>query len=251
MGTGAELSPSTRSRICSLRTDAKLSYGKISELFPAISRSTIISTCKREALRGKDNYTRKRTGRPRILSDIERDQIYDYIQQHPSCRYHDLLDLVDYKICETTLRALLKDLGLRKWRKIKRPQLDGNDALNRLAWAQRYRDFTPEDWSRVYFSDETSIERGSGASAEWTFVRPVHQAREGEVQEKPCGKQIRQMFWGCFNGDTRRTGLIPMHGDPDSPRGGVNSIVIRSTYSTYLPTIISNRSNAIFMHDNA
>jgi transposase len=59
------------------------------------------------------------------------------------------------------------------------------------------------------------------------------------------------MFWGCFNGDTRRTGLIPMHGDPDSPRGGVNSVVIRSTYSTYLPTIISNRSDAIFMHDNA
>jgi transposase len=174
MGTGAELSPSTRSRICSLRTDAKLSYGKISELFPAISRSTIISTCKREALRGKDNYTRKRSGRPHILSDIERDQIYDYIQQHPSCRYYDLLDLVDYKICETTLRALLKDLGLRKWRKIKRPQLDGNDALNRLTWAQRYRDFTPEDWSRVYFSDETSIERGSGAGAEWTFVRPVN-----------------------------------------------------------------------------
>jgi transposase len=42
-----------------------------------------------------------------------------------------------------------------------------------------------------------------------------------------------------------------MHRDPDSPRGGVNSVVIRSTYSTYLLTIISNRSDAIFMHDNA
>lgn len=111
MGTGAELSPSTRSRICSLRTDAKLSYGKIAELFPEIPRSTIISTCKREVFRGKENYTRKRSGRPRILSDEERDLIYDYIQQHPSCRYHELLDLVNNKISETTLRALLKELG--------------------------------------------------------------------------------------------------------------------------------------------
>lgn len=123
--------------------------------------------------------------------------------------------------------------------------------MNRLAWAQRYSHFAPEDWSRVYFSDETSIERGSGAGAEWTFVRPKYQPREGEIQQKPCGKQLRQMFWACFNGDTRRSGLIPMHGDPSSPRGGVTSLVVRSTYSTYLPVILSNRSFANFMHDNA
>jgi transposase len=246
-----ELSPSTRSRICSLRTDAKLSYGEIASHFPSISRSTIITTCRREAIRGKENDTLKRSGRPRNLSEEERDSIYDYIQQNPSCRYYELLELVDYKICERTLRNLLKEFGLRKWRKITRPQLNDNDAVNRLTWAERYRDFTPEDWSRVYFSDETSIERGSGAGAQWTFVRPIHQAREGEIHEKPCGKQIRQMFWACINGDTRRTGLIPMDGDPESPRGGVTSRVIQSTYSTYLPSILSNRSDAIFMHDNA
>lgn len=100
--------------------------------------------------------------------------IYDYIQQNPSCRYYELLDLVDNKRCERTLRDLLKDFGLRKWQKVIRPQLNGNDALNRLIWAERYRDFTLEDWSRVYSSDETLIERGSGAGAEWTFIRPVH-----------------------------------------------------------------------------
>lgn len=80
MGTGAELSPSTRSRICSLRTDAKLLYGKIAEIFPQIPRATIISTYKPEVLRRKENHTRKRLGRPRILSEEERDLIYDYIQ---------------------------------------------------------------------------------------------------------------------------------------------------------------------------
>lgn len=251
MPRGPELSPSTRSRICSLRTDAKYSYGKIASLFPHIPRSTIVSTCKLEAIRGKENASCKRTGRPRILSEEERDSIYDYIQQKPSCRYHELLDLVDNKICERTLRDLLKEFGLRKWRKITRPQLTEIDASNRLAWAETYRNFTPEDWSRVYFSDETSIERGSGAGDEWTFVRPIHQAKEGEILQKPCGKQLRQMFWACFNGDTRRTGLIAMHGDPESARGGVTSTIIRLTYSTYLPTLLSNRSDAIFMHDNA
>ncbi|OKO93784.1 Transposable element Tc1 transposase [Penicillium subrubescens] len=220
MPRGPELSPSTRSRICSLRTDAKYSYGKIASLFPYIPRSTIVSTCKLEAIRGKENDSCKRTGRPRNLSEEERDTIYDYIQQKPSCRYYELLDLVDNKICERTLRDLLKEFGLRKWRKITRPQLTEIDALNRLAWAERYRNFTPDDWARVYFSDKTSIERGSGAGAQWTFVRPIHQAQEGK-------------------------------GDPESARGGVTSNVVHSTYSTYLPTILSNRSNAIFMHNNA
>lgn len=98
---------------------------------------------------------------------------------------------------------------------------------------------------------ENSIERGSGAGAEWSFVRPKYQPREGEIQQKPCGKQLRQMFWAYFNGDTRRTGLIPMQRDRTSSRGSVTSTVVRSTYSTYLPAILSNRSNAIFIHNNA
>lgn len=113
MAKGQELSPSTRSRICSLRNDAKFSYNEIAKRFPSISRSTIIYTCKQEALRGSNNQSCKRSGRPRILTEEERDLIYDYIQQHPSCRYHELLDLVDNKISETTVRALLKELGKR------------------------------------------------------------------------------------------------------------------------------------------
>ncbi len=65
------------------------------------------------------------------------------------------------------------------------------------------------------------------------------------------GKQLRQIFWACFHSDTRRTGLISMYGDPTSLRGGVNSTVVRSTYLTYLLAILSNRSDTIFMHDNA
>ena len=251
MGAGKELSPSTRSRICSLRTSGKWSYNRIREEYPSIPRSTIVDTCRKEAIRGQENTSRKRIGRPQILSEFDRDLIYDAIQEKPSIKYDTLLDLVDYKIGRETLRRVLKEFGLRKWRKIKRPQLTENDARLRLAWAQRYRDFTPEDWSRVYWSDETSVERGSGENAEWTFTRPKDQAREGEVKPIPLGKQLRQMFWASFSGDPRRTALIPLFGHPASPRGGVNSMRILETYQQWLPTLIYNRSEAIFMHDGS
>lgn len=248
---GKELSSSTRSRICSLRTTANWSYNRIQHEFPNVPRSTIVTTCRREALRGQRNITRPRSGRPRNLTDFDRDMIFDAIQGNPSIKYNALLDLVDHKIGRETLRKLLKDFGLRKWRKIKRPQLTDNDARLRLAWAQRYHDFTPEDWSRVYWSDETSIERGSGENAEWSFLRPKDQARKGEVKPIPLGKQLRQMFWASFSGDPRRTALIPLFGHPDSPRGGVNSIRILETYQQWLPTLIYDRSEAIFMQDGS
>ena len=59
------------------------------------------------------------------------------------------------------------------------------------------------------------------------------------------------MFQAYFNSDTRRTSLIPMYRDPTLARGSVTLIVIQLTYLTYLLAILSNRSNTIFMYNNA
>ncbi|KAJ5698308.1 hypothetical protein N7462_000313 [Penicillium macrosclerotiorum] len=114
MGKRKELTPSTRSRICSLRNDAKMSFNEIAKHFPSIPRSTIISTCKREAIRGRENKTLERSGRPPILSEAERNRIRDHLQQHPGALYRDLLEVVDYKCSRETLRRILKDMGLHK-----------------------------------------------------------------------------------------------------------------------------------------
>lgn len=60
-------------------------------------------------------------------------------------------------------------------------------------------------------------------------------------------------------GDRRRVpgdkNDVPAHGpvflEKESPRGGVNSIRILETYQQWLPTLICNRSEAIFMHDGS
>lgn len=58
------------------------------------------------------------------------------------------------------------------------------------------------------------------------------------------------MFWAAFSGTTRRSGLIPLFGDPNSERSGVNRFVIEALYTRVLPTLILNR-DGIFQHDNA
>jgi transposase len=64
------------------------------------------------------------------------------------------------------------------------------------------------------------------------------------------GKQTKQMFWAAFSGSTRRTGLIPLFGDLNSQKGGVNRFVIRDLYLRILPTLMLH-PGGIFQHDNA
>jgi hypothetical protein len=48
------------------------------------------------------------------------------------------------------------------------------------------------------------------------------------------------MFWACFSGDHRRSGLIPFFGDDrgNGGRNGVNRFTIYDLYQRILPTLI-------------
>ncbi|KAJ5860213.1 uncharacterized protein N7529_007523 [Penicillium soppii] len=60
------------------------------------------------------------------------------------------------------------------------------------------------------------------------------------------------MFWAAFSSLPRRSGLIPLFGDPTSRRGGVSSRTIEELYRRILPTLLNSIDrNAIFQQDNA
>lgn len=64
------------------------------------------------------------------------------------------------------------------------------------------------------------------------------------------GKQTKQIVWACFLGAPRKTGLIPLIGDPNATRKGIIKEVIYDLYQRILPTLLANE-DAIFQHDNA
>jgi transposase len=255
---GPELDCLTRAKICELHATNGWGATTIKKLrFPDIPRSTIQYTLTQESKRIKQESL-SRIGRPRKLTDEDRDHIYDTIQQNPSILVEDLLAEVDYKVKRMAIWRLTYEMGLRKWRKMQRPSLTPLHAEKRLNWAQKYQHFTSIDWARVYWSDECTVERGIGQRQEWTFTRPKDQlfqhSEEGhQVQMVPArGKQIKQMFWAAFCGLPRRSGLIPLFGDPLSRRGGVSSRTIEELYRRVLPTLLNSiNQNAIFQQDNA
>jgi hypothetical protein len=51
---------------------------------------------------------------------------------------------------------------------------------------------TPEDWARVKWSDECTVERDAGIQPLLTFRRPWEQLIEGDYTK--CGKGVEQIF---------------------------------------------------------
>ena len=100
MPTRSELSPQMRARICelhSIRWGAKAIHSK----YPEISLSTIKSVIRRQT---SDFKSRPRSGRPRVLSEQERDHVYDIVTHvNPHIKMRDLLREVDNKVKKRSL----------------------------------------------------------------------------------------------------------------------------------------------------
>ena len=129
-------------------------------------------------------------------------------------------------------------MGKKKWLQKKRPYITVAHATARLAWAIRHQAYTLHDWMKVSWSDECIVERGVGVRPTWTFTRPKDQIRLYNIQPLRCsGKGLTKMLWAAF-GHNRRTGLVPLNGDPLAKNKGITSWVIRELYRAFLPDIM-------------
>lgn len=78
---GEELTPQLRSRICELKR-IEWSYSKIKAKHSEVPLSTIKSTVLNERKR-VDSQSKPRSGRPRQITEEQRDHLYDLSQLSP------------------------------------------------------------------------------------------------------------------------------------------------------------------------
>ena len=210
-------------------------------------RSTIRAE-KRRREAGEASTSLLPRGRPTKLDAADREKLKNAINEKPTITNRALLAIIDNKVFLRTLQLALRTMGERRWCQRQRPLLTPEHARKRLEWARRHEDWTVNDWKRVCWTDEATIERGVGKKPKWTFNSPREQLQQHDVTTYTANKAVRRMVWGGFSYD-RRTHLQELFGDPESARGGVSSKVIYALYSHCLPWLLSG--GKIFMHDNA
>ena len=186
----AELTPHLRGIIQGMSHSGK-SYGKIAAELN-LRRSTVQMTLERARER-RNGFSKPRIGRPRKTSVRSMRVITRWIRQNPWATYAQTIAILLLRFSVDTLKRALKSYDIGKWMAAKRPFLTDQVAALRLQWCLDHRNWTESDWDKVVFSDESTVERGSGKRRQWVFRTPKQKWDRDFVQTYNKGHNISIM----------------------------------------------------------
>ena len=143
------------------------------------------------------------TGRPRKTSKATDTLMRRELLKNPRLTASELKKAHPSLLGEVSLRTiqdrLLKDLKMPSRSPAKKPLLSNAMKKARLEFARQYKDWTPEDWSTVMWSDESTFRCITGRQGR--IRRPVGSDRyDPRFTEKSVKHPDSVMIWGCFSG---------------------------------------------------
>jgi transposase len=141
-------------------------------------------------------------GRPSKLSPTSQRAILNQITTGKASNAvqatHYINTIISTPVSSETVRRVLRKHSFKAVVKKKKPLLTARHKQKRLAFANKYREWTVEDWKRVIWSDETKINRMGSDGRQYVWKQKGEGLIEREVQStlKFGGGNI--MVWGCM-----------------------------------------------------
>ena len=242
---GPELTPYKRGQVIAL---LKEGYGPTEVASKLdLPRTTVTSTRDADAYR-KEGKSRPRPGAPKKATPRIERSLLRHIRLDPKIQYDTLRQLACVDFSNSTIRRILKKYGIAHWLAKKRPKLTSEAASKRLAFALQHRAWTLEQWKKVIWSDECSVERGSGKKREWAFGYPSQKWDADKIQTYEKGKDISIMVWAAFWG-AGISDLYVLERDFESKKMGYSAKFYLQILDDNLKGIYE--PGLIFMQDNA
>ena len=113
------------------------------------------------AKRGQSMETKAKSGHPKILNRADKIVISKYLDK----RRHSTL-IITKNLAEkgyaasssTVYRHFSQNLGARAFKRPQKPRITDRIKENRLSFARNHKNWTVEDWRKVFWSDESPFE---------------------------------------------------------------------------------------------
>jgi transposase len=148
------------------------------------------------------NLAKRQAGRPRRLNAR---QVRSMVRQITSGQLDTateaaklLKQVKNIDVSAKTVRRALRQAGMKAVVKQKKPLLRPRHIRDRLAFAERHKDWTVDDWKRVIWSDETKINRFGSDGRKWCWKTPGEQLQPRHVQATVKHGGGSLMVWGCM-----------------------------------------------------
>src|SRR5690606_34624417 len=101
-----------------------------------------------------------RSGRPKILDTPKKLELVETALKDRRAPIHQLAKSLDVQISTQTVVNYLNAHGIGRYKAAKKPLLKENHIEARLKWCQEHSNWTVEDWRKVVWSDESTVEIG-------------------------------------------------------------------------------------------
>ena len=188
-----------------------------------------------------------RTGRPEILTKRDKRTILRAVRKNRQYTREQVRRIYAPHVSLPTIDRMLREHNIKKWLAKKRPKLTADHAKARLQWALAHKDWTVEDFWRVIYSDECSVEKEPAGHQRWVFRTPQEKWHKDCILPKNR-RQVKLMVWGCFWG-SQRGPLVPLM------NGSVTARVYRDLLRRWLLPVLEDvraaLGNPLFQQDNA
>lgn len=211
-----------------------------------------LSVNKRTVLRILKKYKEEGTlepktspGRPRKLDDRDVRSVVSVLNKNRRATLSEITNSIPAKVSKATVRRALRRLRIFSRFAVVKPHLTPKHKKARLEFAKTYRDWTPEQWRQVVWTDESSFEVGKN----FRKVRVWRTAEEKYSNSclSPSFKSGRTsvMVWGAFV-ESSMSNLVVI---PPGQSKAVDFIEV--VYKGELLGFLAQTSNAFLMEDGA
>ena len=143
-----------------------------------------------------------------------------------------------------TVRRRLFNAGLKSRKPARKPLLTSKNIADRMAFCQKYQDWSEDQWENVFFSDESTFTQF------YAFCRHVRRPVNTRYDKKYCTANVKQaakiMVWGAFSGKGGRGPLWFM-----PPNTSINGLVYKNLLEEKLLDFMEIQEVEFFLHDGA
>lgn len=198
-------------------------------------------TCINKVIKTNNLIRKPKVGRPSKLSRLQKLKIKRIVNENPTFSATDILKEMELlgHVSVWTINRYTRSIGLY-------PRVAATSSINtkmhrkrRLEFANKFKSWCDDDWSKVYFSDETAIKFGQ--TRKLYVKRPKNSKYKSRyVLKFKFLPKRKMMFWGYIKADGSRF-LKPIFGYINSEK-----------YIEIISEVINNfQNNGYLQQDNA
>ena len=123
------------------------------------------------------------------------------LKQNDYLPLQDITNITGFPISQWTVARRRSETELGSYIAAEKPGLRPENIAAWLEWANKYKDWTVEDWKRVIWSDESSVWVDVSPRRQW-FIRPKGERLNPKYVKKTFkGEQVKVMIWAYFTGE--------------------------------------------------